>query len=245
MGQTYVEGTQVPVTYVKAGPCVVTQIKNKDKDGYWAVQLGFDQKRTKNASKPLQGHLRGLIKDNKLPRFLREVKVKSEPKYKVGDILEMNDVLKRGDLVSVVGISKGKGFAGGVKRWGFAGGPKTHGQSDRQRAPGSIGQGTTPGRVLKGKHMAGRMGNDQVTVKNLIIVELDKETGEVAVSGAIPGRNGSLVTINKIGSGKLDELVQEVPQAQIVEGEESEQEATSEGQKKEEPTEVSTNSQTE
>ena len=132
----------------------------------------------------------------------------------------MGDVLKRGDLVQVTGTSKGKGFAGVMKRWGFAGGPRTHGQSDRQRSPGSIGQGTTPGRVHKGKKMPGRMGDEQVTVKNLIITNIHEKDNEIEISGPIPGVPGNLIIIKKIGSGKLSELVQDVPTAQIQEGEE-------------------------
>nr|AKQ05550.1 50S ribosomal protein L3, large subunit ribosomal protein L3 [uncultured Microgenomates bacterium Rifle_16ft_4_minimus_24053] len=137
---------------------------------------------------------------------------------KVGDVITLTDVFKKGDVITVTGTSKGKGFAGVVKRWRFAGGPKTHGQSDRQRAPGSIGQGTTPGRVYKGKHMAGRMGSDTVTIKNLIVVEVDKDGGKMAISGSIPGSIGGLLKIKKIASGKLDELVEEVPEVQIQEG---------------------------
>lgn len=218
MSHTFIEGTRVPVTYVKTGPCVVTQIKSKDKDGYWGIQIGFGEKRIKNVTKPLQGHLRGVLKDKKAPLFLREIRVKSEPELKVGDILTVDKVFKKGDLIAVTGTSKGKGFAGVVKRWGFAGGPKTHGQSDRERAPGSIGAGTTPGRIWKGKKMGGRMGTEKVTVKNLIIVDVNPELGEVAVSGAIPGKKGGLLLLTKLGSGKLSELVQET-HAQIVEGE--------------------------
>jgi large subunit ribosomal protein L3 len=222
MGHTFIEGTRVPVTWVKAGPCKITHIKTNDKDGYWALQLGFGEKKLKNITKPLQGHLSGAIKDKKAPRFLREVRQKSEPKLKVGDEVFVSDLFKRGDVVAVSGVSKGKGFAGVVKRWGFAGGPKTHGQSDRQRAPGSIGQGTTPGRVLKGKKMGGRMGSERVTVKNLTVVDVNDQENEIAISGALPGRSGGLLIITKLHSGKLDELVQEAPQAQIVESEEEE-----------------------
>jgi large subunit ribosomal protein L3 len=231
MSHAFVEGTRVPVTWIKAGPCIVTHIKTNDKDGYWALQLGFGDKKTKNVTKPMKGHLSGVVKENKAPRFLREVRQKSEPKYKVGDTVLVSDVFKKGDVVAVSGTSKGKGFAGVVKRWGFAGGPKTHGQSDRQRAPGSIGQGTTPGRVLKGKKMAGRMGGQKVTVKNLIVVDVNEEENIIAISGAIPGRPDGLVTITKLHSGKLDELVQEVPQAEIVEGEEEQTENKGEEQK--------------
>jgi large subunit ribosomal protein L3 len=227
MDHTYIQGARVPVTKVVAGPCVVTHIKNEQKDGYWAVQLGFGAKPTRNVSKPLQGHLRGVIKANFAPRFLREVRVKDDPEMKVGDVISASDILKRGDIVQVTGISKGKGFAGVVKRWGFAGGPKTHGQSDRLRAPGSIGQGTTPGRVLKGKKMGGRMGGEQVTVKNLIITAVD-DAGEVAISGAIPGHPGSVLMIKKIGAGKLSDLVHETVVAQVSEEDQEAQEATTE-----------------
>ena len=217
MSQTFVEGRRVPVTKVVAGPCVVTQIKKEDKDGYWAVQLGFGEKRIKNITKPLQGHLKSLIKDKKAPRFLREVRLEKEPEYKVGDIIGASDIFNKGDVISVSGTSKGKGFAGVVKRWGFAGGPRTHGQSDRERAPGSIGQTTTPGRVFKGKKMAGRMGGERVTVKNLQIVSVDPETNEIEILGAVPGIKEGLLIVKRLSAGKL-EGIQEV-QAQVIEGE--------------------------
>ena len=219
MSQTFVEDTRVPVTLINAGPCVVTHIKNEPKDGYWAIQLGLGERRIKNISKPNKGHLRGIIKGKFAPRFLREVRVDKKPDYKVGDKISVSDIFKKGDVVSVTGTSKGKGFAGVVKRWGFAGGPRTHGQSDRLRAPGSIGQGTTPGRVHKGKKMAGRMGHKQVTVKNLIVVDLDEENNVLSLSGPVPGIPGSFLIIKKIASGKLDELVKEEVQPQVVEGE--------------------------
>ncbi|KKQ92061.1 MAG: 50S ribosomal protein L3 [Candidatus Woesebacteria bacterium GW2011_GWB1_39_10] len=220
--QTFIEGFRIPVTKVIAGPCVVTQIKKTDKDGYWAVQLGFSTKRSKNTSKPLQGHLKKSkneeLKTNSFPRYLREVRTDKEPEYKVGDTINASDIFHPGDIVSVMGISKGKGFAGVVKRHGFHGGPRTHGQSDRERAPGSIGQTTTPGRVYRGKKMAGRMGGEQVTVENLHIIAINVDTNELEISGQIPGTVGSLVTINKIKSGSLKELEHEVV-AQMVEGE--------------------------
>lgn len=217
MSQTFVEGRRVPVTKVVAGPCVVTQIKKEDKDGYWAVQLGFGEKRIKNVTKPMQGHLRGVIKEQKAPRFLREIRLENEPTFKVGDIVSASEIFKVGDIIQVTGTSKGKGFAGVVKRWHFAGGPRTHGQSDRERAPGSIGQTTTPGRVLKGKKMAGRMGGERVTLKNLQIVSVNPETNEVEISGPVPGVTGGLLIVKKLSAGKL-EGIQEV-QAQVVEGE--------------------------
>jgi large subunit ribosomal protein L3 len=216
--QTFIEGFRIPVTKVMAGPCVVTQIKKMEPDGYYAVQLGFSSKRAKNTSKPLQGHLKATSKETKFPRFLREVRVDKEPEYKVGDEIKVSDIFKPGDVIAVTGVSKGKGFAGVVKRHHFHGGPRTHGQSDRERAPGSIGQTTTPGRVYKGKRMAGRMGGEQVTVKNLHIISVNAESGEIEISGQVPGNPGSLVSIRKIKSGSLKELEHEVV-AQVVEGE--------------------------
>ena len=236
MSQTFVEDTRVPTTLVKVGPCIVTFVKNEKRDGYWSVQLGYGSKRIKNTTKPLQGHLKGVItKDKTAPRFLREIKFEKEPEFKKGDIIKLEDIFKKGDLVSVTGVSKGKGFAGAIKRWGFSTGPRTHGQSDRYRAPGSIGQGTTPGRVWKGKKMAGRMGGDTVAVKNLIIVFIDTEKGEMALSGSVPGNSGGLLIITKLASGKLEELVQETPKAQVQQAEESETEEKEKekGEKKE------------
>jgi large subunit ribosomal protein L3 len=219
--QTFVEGFKIPVTKITAGPCVVTQVKSMNTDGYWAIQLGFGNKPSKNTSKPLQGHLKKANNQqptaNSYPRFLREVRLDKEPTQKVGDVVTVTDIFKAGDVVSVSAVSKGKGFAGVVKRHGFRGGPRTHGQSDRERAPGSIGQTTTPGRVYKGKRMAGRMGGELVTIKNLHIISVNKETNEVEVSGQIPGAPGSLITLHKIKSGKLSDLEHEVV-AQVVEG---------------------------
>ncbi len=202
MSQAFVDGVRTPVTNIKAGPCVVTQIKTDKKDKYWSVQLGFEEKRIKNVTKPMQGHLKGAIKDKKAPRFIREVKVAGAPEIKVGDIVTISDIFNSGDIVSVTGVSKGKGFAGVMKRWGFAGGPRTHGQSDRPRSPGSIGQGTTPGRVWKGKKMAGRMGTDKIAIKNLKIVSIDEENNQIGVSGPVPGSRGGLLIIKKIKAGK-------------------------------------------
>jgi len=224
MNQTFVHGNRVPITKVVAGPCVVTQVKNRDKDGYWAVQLGFSERKIKNLSKPLQGHLKGAIGKTKMaPKFLREVRLDKEGDLKVGDTVKAADIFKVGDMVSVTGTSKGKGFAGVVKRWHFAGGPKTHGQSDRQRAPGAIGQGTTPGRVLRGKKMAGRMGMERVTIKNIHVISVDVEKNEIALSGPIPGSFGSDIIITRISAGSLKDLETEVV-AQVVEGEEEKEE---------------------
>lgn len=217
-GQTFVEGFRIPVTKVLAGPCVVTHVKNMDKDGYWAIQIGFSTRRAKNTSKPLQGHLNKTSKENNFPRHLREIRTDKEPEVKVGEVLLASDIFKVGDVVAVTGISKGKGFAGGVKRWHFHGGPRTHGQSDRERAPGSIGGTTTPGRVYKGKKMAGRMGGETITVKNLHVISINPDTNELEISGMVPGIPGSLISIYKIKSGSLDELKTETV-AQVVEGE--------------------------
>jgi large subunit ribosomal protein L3 len=229
MASTFVEDMRVPVTRMVVGPCVVTQIKRDEKDGYWAMQLGFDSKKLKNVTKPLQGHLKAVVKDQKAPRYLREVKITKEPDFKVGDTISVSDIFKKGDVVSVTGTSKGKGFAGAVKRWHFAGGPKTHGQSDRQRAPGSIGQGTTPGRVLKGKHMAGRMGGDTVMVKGLHVVGIDPEKNELLLSGPVPGRSGGLVIIKRLHAGKLSELIEETPQVVVQQEAEPAKEEIKEG----------------
>lgn len=212
MEQSFVDGERVAATVIQAGPCVVTQIKTKKKDGYWGLQLGFGTKKIKNITKPLRGHLRGVTKDKgkQAPRFLREVRFEQEPKnrqgvaFKVGDTIKVSDIFSVGDRVSVTGISKGKGFAGVVKRWGFAGGPKTHGQGDRHRSPGSIGQGTTPGRVRKGKKMAGRMGTDRIMVENLKVVSADLEDSRISVSGPVPGSPGGLLIIKKTASSDKD-----------------------------------------
>ena len=222
MGQTYVSGTRVPVTCVSITPSVVTQVKTNEKDGYWGIQIGFGNRRIKSTSKPLQGHLKKSqnlkLKTKNYPRYLREIRLESQAEVAVGDQIKASDIFKVGDKIAVSGTSKGKGFAGVVKRWHFAGGPKTHGQSDRQRAPGSIGTTTTPGRVLKGKRMAGRMGGDTVTVKNLHVISIDQEKNEMFVSGSIPGKFGDLLRITRISEGSLKDLEHEVV-AKVVEGE--------------------------
>lgn len=215
MSHSFVGMTRVPLTWVKATPCVVTQVKSKERDGYWAVQLGFGERKSKNISKQLKGHLKGAVKEKTAPLFLREVRLSEQTDLKVGDVVKISDIFKKGDTVAVSGISKGKGFAGVVKRWSFAGGPRTHGQSDRERAPGSIGQGTTPGRVLKGKKMAGRMGGERKTIKNLTIVDLDNEKSMFAISGSVPGTRGGLLFIKKLASGNIEELEEVVPEVEI------------------------------
>lgn len=205
MTQAFVDNTRVPVTIVSVTPNTVIQVITENKNGYFGVQLGFGEKRTKNITKPLLGHLKA-AKDQKVAaRFLREVRVESEPDEKVGDQIKASDIFSVGDVVAVTGVSKGKGFAGGVKRHGFHGGPKTHGQSDRHRAPGSIGQGTSPGRVWKGKRMAGRMGSDTVTVKNLKVIAVDSEKNELHLSGPVPGTRKSLLIVKRISPKQENE----------------------------------------
>ncbi len=190
-------GKRIPVTEVETQPLTVVQIKNSQKEGYWALQVGFDHKTAKRTTKPLKGHLKKTGQGNFLPRFLREIRLSQEGEFKVGDKITADQVFASGDLVKVTGVSKAKGFQGGVKRHGFKGGPRTHGQSDRERAPGSIGQTTTPGRVYKGKRMAGHMGNAQITVSGLKIVRVDLEKQRVYVAGLIPGGKNTVVTIQK------------------------------------------------
>lgn len=215
MTQTFIEGSRIPVTKVKVGPCVVTQIKNEKADGYWAIQLALGTKKPKNITKPLQGHSK---KSNTTPRYVKEIRLKEEPTYKVGDVVKVSDVFTAGDVVSVTAINKGKGFEGGVRRFNFRGGPKTHGQSDRHRAPGSVGQTTTPGRVYKGKRMASRMGGVQVTIKNVHVISINDKTNEISISSPIPGRPGIFMVITKIKEGTLKELKNEVVE-QVVETE--------------------------
>lgn len=191
------KGRMIPVTIIDVSPSVVVQVKEREKDGYKAVQLGFGS--IKKIKKPILGHLKkaGI---NYKPRFLREVRVDQEEATlpKPGEILKVGEIFTKGDIVSVSGISKGKGFTGVVKRHHFAGGPRTHGQSDRERAPGSIGQTTTPGRVYKGKRMAGRSGGTKATIKNLKVIEVDNKSQRLVVSGLVPGSKNSLLTITKV-----------------------------------------------
>ena len=182
------DGTVVPVTVIEAGPCTVLQVKTLDSDGYQAVQLGFGVR--KRVNQPQKGHFKGLGAF----RFLREFSVDDISQWRVGQKVGA-EIFEPGDLVHVSGASKGRGFAGVVKRHGFRGGPKTHGQSDRHRSPGSIGAGSTPGRVLKGMRMAGHMGDHQVTVRNLEVVDSNPARGVIMVKGSVPGAKDALVRI--------------------------------------------------
>lgn len=194
------EGNQIPVTLVEAGPCQVLQLKTKEKDGYQAVQVGF-KKIEATARPPRPSAKRASKKKIKKTmkgkefRHLREFRLlESETSnLKPEDVIDVS-AFQEGDIVKVSGLSKGKGFAGVVKRWGFHGRAATHGTKHEKRAPGSIGA-TTPERVLKGKKMAGRTGTERITVKNLKIVKIDKENNLLAVKGAVPGRKGALLEI--------------------------------------------------
>jgi len=192
------QGKRIPVTRIQAGPCVVVQMKEE------AIQLGWGERKEKTTKKPILGHIKkaGL---KIIPRFLREIgahQPEISANLKIGDEIKAGDVFKPGDVVNVIGTSKGKGFAGVVKRWGFAGGPRTHGQSDRERAPGSIGSTTTPGRVLKGKKMAGHMGHQRKTIKNLEVFEVDAKNNLLLVKGLVPGPKNGLLIIKKVSEGK-------------------------------------------
>ena len=188
-------GKAEAVTVIEAGPCTVTQIKTSAKEGYEAVQLGFGN--AKKLSKAEQGHLKELGK----LKELREFRVESTAEVKVGDKVDVN-LFKAGDVINVIGVSKGKGFAGVVKRHGFHGGPKTHGQTDRHRAPGAIGATTSPGRVLKGMRMAGHMGAERVTQKGLKVYKTDPEHNLLLVQGAVPGAKNGLLLISKVSKRK-------------------------------------------
>ncbi len=207
------DGRMHAVTAIQAGPCTVTQVKTLDRDGYEAVQVGFGTAKKLNA--PQRGHLgySGLARTRKrtnqsstgkpetpLGSFshLKEFPVDASAPVAVGDVLTA-EVFEEGQKLDIVGQSKGKGFAGGMRRHHFHGGPKTHGQSDRQRSPGSVGAGTTPGRVLKGQRMAGHMGDERVTTKNLEILKIDTERNLLLIKGAVPGGAQGLVILRPAG----------------------------------------------
>jgi large subunit ribosomal protein L3 len=196
MTQIYREnGKLEAVTAVEAGPCVVLQVKTAAREGYSAVQVGFGE--AKRVKSPQKGQFRGLGQF----RYIREIRADDAESAEVGEKFDVS-LFKEGDKIDVTGISKGKGFAGVVKRHGFGGGPKTHGQSDRHRHPGSVGSTTSPGRVLKGTRMAGRMGNDQVTVRGLEVCLADADRNLLLVKGALPGYKNGLLLIKKSGKRK-------------------------------------------
>jgi|TARA_B100002003_G_C13966501_1_gene467899 large subunit ribosomal protein L3 len=187
-------GMMVPVTVVDAGPCVVTQVKTENKDGYTSVQLGFGERKEKHTNKPMKGMFDKAKTTPK--RILSEFEPIQGFEYKVGQEFGAA-IFKEGDIVNVTGTSKGKGFAGVMKRHGFSGGPKTHGQREYDRAPGSIGQGSDPSRVYKGMRMAGHMGVEKVTVRNLEIVRVDSGKNQLLIKGAVPGVQNSFILIKK------------------------------------------------
>jgi len=187
-------GKNVPCTVIEAGPCVVTQVRTMDKDGYTAVQIAFGDKREKNTSKPMQGHFKKAGVTPK--RFVAEFKDMGEKN--LGDVITITDLFEEGENVDVIGTSKGKGFQGVVKRHGFSGvGESTHGQHNRLRAPGSLGASSDPSRVFKGMRMAGRDGGERRTIQKLEVVKVLAEENLILVKGAIPGYNGSTVYIVK------------------------------------------------
>lgn len=188
-------GKNVPCTIIEAGPCVVTQVKTLEKDGYEAIQLGYGAKSERRTSKPMMGH----FKKNGLAPMKKLVEFKGfDQELSTGDEVKVDEVFNEGDYVFIVGRSKGKGFQGVVKRHGFAGvGQATHGQHNRLRAPGSIGAASYPARVFKGMRMAGQTGNKRVTIENLEVLKVMPEEGLIIVKGAVPGHKGATVLIRK------------------------------------------------
>ncbi len=184
------DGKVHPATILVAGPLTVTQIKNKETDGYNAVQVGFGSRNDKNIKKPIKGHLNGVN-----ARFLKEFRIEDLSSFKVGDSIDLSG-FSAGDVIEVSATSKGKGFQSVIKRHGFKGQPRSHGQKHSENAPGSISGGTREGgRVPKNMRMAGRMGSDRITVKNLKVLGVDKDNNQLVISGAIPGRRGTLVEV--------------------------------------------------
>jgi large subunit ribosomal protein L3 len=189
------DGTMVAVSVLAIEPNTVTRVRTVDRDGYTAVQLGTDGQR--KVTKPIAGQLKDLPKGSAQPATMREFRVDSADDYELGQVLAVGDVFAPGDTVDVTGVSKGKGFAGQIKRHNFRRGPKTHG-SDHHREPGSIGPGTTPGRVYKGLRMAGHMGDERATIKNVRVVRTDPDRNLLLVKGSLPGARGSLILVRKV-----------------------------------------------
>ncbi len=192
-------GNVIPVTVVEAGPCVVVQKKDEARDGYNALQLGFGTQKNQRVNRPLRGHMAKAEKGSF--RVLREFRVDDISGYEVGQELTVTDLVKPGDLVDVTGTSKGKGFAGVMKRWDFGGASRTHGTHEWFRHGGSIGNASYPGRVFKGKKMAGHLGNARVSIQNLRVVEVRPEENLLLVKGSIPGSNGRLVLVRRAVKG--------------------------------------------
>jgi len=197
MTQVFREGgLSEPVTAIQAGPCTVMQVKTLEKDGYQAVQLGYGAARQRARKRA-----KGKEKEAPKPRYRREFPLAEGEEMEPGQTVDVT-LFQAGDKIDVTGTSRGKGFAGGVKRWNFRGGPKTHGQSDRHRAPGSLGAGTSPGRVFKGQHMAGHLGAERVTALNLEVVEVDADRNLLLVKGSVPGMTNGLVLVKKSTRGR-------------------------------------------
>lgn len=195
------QGNVVPVTVIEAGPCYITQIRTDESNGYTAVQLGYAETKPQRLSKGQLGHLQ----KNSLPalKVLREFRIKGDEASTLAEGSEIKvDVFTKGEMVDVIGTSKGRGFAGHIKRHGFHRQKKTHGQSDKERAPGSVGMCTTPGRTLKGKRMAGHMGDERVTIQNLEVVVVDASKNLLAIKGSIPGAKGGIVMIRPARKSK-------------------------------------------
>jgi large subunit ribosomal protein L3 len=186
-------GLVVPVTIIQAGPCYVTQIKTKEKDGYNSVQIAFADKKEKRTAKPEKGHFEKAKVQPK--KFVKEFSYNDQDKLELGAEIKV-DRFNAGDWVRISGVSKGKGFQGVMKRHNFSGGQQTHGQSDRLRAPGSLGQSSSPSRVFKGIKMAGRTGNDRVTLKSVEVVKVDAENNLLYLRGSIPGSKNSVIEIS-------------------------------------------------
>ena len=188
------EGKSVPVTIVKIEPCTVVQKKTTAKDGYEAIQVGFESKKEGHVNKPMKGHFKNT--GGQFFSNLREIKVENAESYELGQTID-NNIFQPGELVSVSGKSKGRGFAGVMKRWGFSGGRKSHG-SKSHRLPGSIGSNTTPGRVIKGRRLPGRMGFQNTKIKNLKIIDIRPEMQIIAIKGSLPGSCSTIMEISKI-----------------------------------------------
>ncbi|MFH1092813.1 MAG: 50S ribosomal protein L3 [Candidatus Omnitrophota bacterium] len=194
MSQVFKEdGKCIPVTSIIAGPCYVVQIKEKDKEGYSAVQLGLLDKKEKRTTRALAGHFKKANVTAK--KFVREMRIKGDEKVEIGQAIDL-DMFKEGDFVDVSGMSIGKGFQGGMRRYGWSGGPRTHGGMNH-RGPGSVGTNTTPGRILRGHGLPGHMGHRRTTVQSLEIIKVDKENNILMVKGAVPGHKGTYLEVRK------------------------------------------------
>jgi large subunit ribosomal protein L3 len=193
------DGLSVACTIIEAGPCVVTQVKDSDTDGYRAIQLGFGERKEKRTSKAMKGHFeKAATTPKKIVKEFRNFRIEFHEKIQLGQEIKVEDVFVEGDYVDAIGTSKGKGFQGVVKRHGFAGvGQQTHGQHNRGRAPGSIGGASYPARVFKGMRMAGQTGNERVKVLNLRVMKIYPEKNLVVISGSIPGSKNSTVVLEK------------------------------------------------